>query len=240
MNDFESFLNDFLELSNPGVLKNRFVEDANHKKDLYDADMSMEGYNLIHLKFRDPKDGKIVETTINYDKSLHSQAAYYFENPSTRITSEISNIAQLNKYLNMLRTGVTEIKAHPDFYNNYSFYVSAIYKLGRKLKEIQKIFDSPISAKISNTEQTGDKTAKAVELKEYLTIIENAEDHEKAIKKIKERHPEFEYPNPRHKLFQYKDDKLIVKRACIALEEIGNIKWGDDGPNWETIKKVLF
>ena len=240
MNDFDSFLHDFLECTNPGVMKRRIVDYAEYKKRFWDGDLIADENNTFRLKYFDPETGEEIESTIDYDKHLYSRAAYYFNNPTVRITNEIKDIAQLNKYLNMLRTAVVQIRKRKEFYDDYPFYVTAIIKLGNTLKEIMEVFDKPLKPKKNITNQLGEKTAKAVELKEYLTIIENAGDHEKAIEKIRERHPEFEYPNPRHKLFQFKDDKLIVKRACIALEEIGKLKWGDDAPKWETIKIVLF
>ena len=239
MEDFDSFLHYFLEHINPEVLIRRFGVLANDEKNASQAEMTTENFKLIHLIFTGPE-GDDVKSTLDYDKVLYSEAADYFNNPSTKITNEISDLAQLNKYLNMLRTAVVQIRNNREFFDDYPQYVTAIIKLGITLKEIQEVFDKPLKPIKSNTGQTGDKTAKAVELKEYLTIIENSGDHEEAIEKIRERHPEFEYPNPHHKLFQYKDDKLIIKRACIALEKIGKIKWKDNGPNWETIKKVLF
>ena len=238
MNNFEQFLNEFLEFTNPEVLKHRFDEYANFQKDFLDAEMNTEGYKSIHLKFQDSENGEFVETIINYDKHLHSQAANYFNHPSTRITNEISDIAQLNKYLNMLRTGVTQIKDHQEFYDNYRLYVTAIIKLGETLKEIQEVFDKPLNPVKNNTNQLGEKTAKAVELKSYLNIIKNAGDHDEAIKKIKELHPEFEYPITNLHLFT-DDDKLVEIRACRTLEEIGRIKWGKDGPGHGLIKKTL-
>lgn len=239
MNDFDSFLNDYLEFTNPEVWKHKFDQYATHQRDFLDADMNTEGYKLIHLKFQDSENGEFVETTIFYDEYLHSKAAYYFEHPSTRITSEISDIEQLNKFLNMLRTSLTQIKDHQKFFDNYPLYVSAIIKLGKTLKKIHEIFDKPLKANKTAVEKTGEKTSKAVELKPCLNMIISAGDHETAITALEKKYQDFAWNDPHKKLFK-DNGKLNKSQVSKALEIVGKIMWGDKAPGDENIRTILL
>lgn len=234
--DFESFLDEFLALISPNRFKAYFREFA---ENYYDHAILSEDFKEIEYTERNLETGEFESGKLDIDKYLYRWAAVYFNNSAIRITKEIDSISELERFLNMLRTALNKIEAD-EFYSDFPYYRGAIIKLGNAFKEIEEVFDKPLKSNKGKKDEFGEKKLKALELKKYLKIIKNSEGHNEAVQKIKEKYSEFSYPDPNLELFTYNDNKLVEKRACKALEEIGKIKWGDAGPGWEYIKKILF